>query len=238
MQTIIDGILTNYEIFGDKNKNTLLILHGWKNSFKNWEEIGEKLSAGNKIVLLDLPGMGGSSMPTKTFDSYDYAEFVNKFIQKLKLTNLSLMGHSFGGKIGLIAAEKNSKISKLILVDISGIENRSLMTSLRINLSKVFKIFLPKKFSNSFGSSDYKNAGDLLEIFKKIVREDIAKDAKKIKIPSLIIWGEDDKEVPLSSAKKLKELISNSSLRIVWKAGHHPHLEKPEKFLEIIYEYL
>ena len=239
MQTIIDGNLINYELIGEKNENTVLILHGWQNSLKNWENVGKRLAKKNKVILVDLPGFGGSSLPkTQPFGTYDYADTVNKLILKLGLKKITLLGHSFGGKIAVIVASRNPAIKKLILVDISGIKTTSLSTSLKISVAKFLKFFLPENFSTIISSDDYKNAGNLLPTFKKIVAEYIEKDAKKLTIPTLIVWGENDQEVPLASAVTLKKLIPNSSLRIVWKAGHHPHLEKPEKFLEILYDFI
>lgn len=243
MQTVIDNILINHEILGQKNENTILILHGWKNSLKNWEEVGKKLSNKNKVVLVDLPGFGNSSVPkNQPFDTYDYAQTINRFIEKLNLQNITLMGHSFGGKIGTIIASDNPKIKKLILVDNSGITNRNIVTSLKMYVFKIIKFFLPKKlsekFSNTLSSEDYKNAGSLRESFSQIVKQDTRESAKKINAPTLIVWGENDKDVPLSSAKILKEIIPNSTLRIVWRTTHHPHLEKPDKFMEIIEEYI
>jgi pimeloyl-ACP methyl ester carboxylesterase len=239
MQTVIDDILINYEIIGDKNENVTLILHGWQNSLKNWMEVGKNLSQNRKVVLMDMPGFGASSIPkNRVFDIYDYAQIVSKFINKFELEKITLIGHSFGGKTGIVVASTNNRIKKLILVDSSGINDYSPITSAKILLSKIFKNILPKNLLTYLASEDYQNAGALLETFKKVVVQDISKDAKKIKIPTLIIWGETDKDVSISSAKKLKELISNSTLRIVWKAGHHPHLEKPEKFLEIVEEFV
>ncbi len=246
MQTVIDNILINYEVFGLKNTNPILILHGWKRNLKDWKSIATDLSKKNKVVLVDLPGFGASSLPKKKiFDTYDYAGLIGNFIDKLNLKNTILIGHSFGGKISIVITSQNNLIKKSILVDPSGITNKTLITSLKIGLFKILKPLikiLPKPIRNNlinlFTSEDYKNAGDLKESFKKIVVQDVSSDAKKITVPTMIIWGENDKEVPISSAKKLKSLIKNSSIRIVWKAGHHPHLEKPEKFLEIVEEFI
>src|SRR5581483_11907029 len=116
MQTIIDGLLANYEIKGEKNKNSILILHGWKRSLNDWQEVAKTLSSKNKVIILDLPGMGASSKPNTPFNTYDYADFVDKFIAKLQLKNVTLVGHSFGGRTAIIQASKNKAISKLVLV--------------------------------------------------------------------------------------------------------------------------
>lgn len=245
MQTVIDDILVNYEILGTRNSEVILMLHGWKRNLKDWKIIAEKLSANKKLVLVDLPGFGSSSAPKMGFDTYDYAKLINALIRKLKLYNITLVGHSFGGKVAVVVASKNDSIKKLILVDASGIDEKSFISSLKIILSKIIKPvtkFLPEKVGdfvfNSLASSDYKNAGNLKDSFKKIVRQDVEKEATKIKIPTLIIWGDKDNEVTTNSAKKFKSLIANSTLRIVWNAGHDPFLEKPDKFLEILREFL
>lgn len=244
MQTIIDKNLINYEALGT-NKNTILILHGWKRSLNEWRGIAASLSEKNRVVLIDLPGFGNSTNPEKEiFDLFGYAGLINKFINKLKLRNIILIGHSFGGQLSIAIASKNKKVRKLILVDTSGIRKRSLVTKIKILVAKAFKnaFFIPKSIRQygyeKIASRDYKNAESLRESFKKIIEQDISENAKKIKIPTLIIWGENDKEVPISLGKALQSLIENSTFRIVWRADHHPHLEKPEKFLEIIEEFI
>lgn len=243
MQTVINEILINYEVFGLKQKNAILIVHGWKRNLRDWENIARQIFHKNKVVLVDLPGMGNSSLPKKQpFDTYDHADVINQFIERLRLQNVTYIGHSFGGKIGMVATPQNSNIKKLLLIDPSGISDRSIATSLKINIYRLLKLFLPKKISlkisTIFSSEDYRNAGNLKESFKKIVSQDVSESAKKIKVPTLIVWGENDKEVSLKSAKILKVIITNSILRIVWRAGHHPHLEKPEKFIEILEEFI
>lgn len=238
MQVIIDELLINYEVMGTNSQSTIIILHGWKRSLEDWKFIAKSLSSSYKVVLIDLPGMGLSSMPAKTLSTYDYADIINSFVQKLDIKNFTLIGHSFGGKIATVLASKDTNIKKLILVDASGMNIKNLFVNLKISLSKTLKLFsfiLPRHF---LVSSDYKTAGPLLDTFKKVVGEYIEKDAQKIKTPTLIIWGDKDKEVNLNHAKKFKSLINGSKLRIVWGTGHDPFLEKPNKFLEILYEYI
>jgi len=87
-------------------------------------------------------------------------------------------------------------------------------------------------------SDDYVNSGPLRKILVKVVNEDLTNTANKIKIPTLIIWGEKDKVVLLEHAKELKEIIKDSELRIVWGASHSPHIEKPYEFTEIVEEFI
>ncbi|HEX6977314.1 MAG TPA: alpha/beta hydrolase [Patescibacteria group bacterium] len=241
MQTIIDGILTNYEVFGSPKNQNILIVHGWGRSLNDWIPTAKELAKDNYVVAVDLPGFGASSHPETSFDTYAYSDFLKSFIQKLNLKNPILVGHSFGGKTLAVVTSQMPNIKKLILIDASGVDKKSSLTSLKIALSKIIKplmFFMPKNLKNKIfdklASSDYRNAGNLKESFKKIVSQDISKDLEKIQTPAVIIWGDKDKEVPLSSAKRFNTLIKNSRIKIVWNAGHHPQFDKPEKFLEIL----
>lgn len=245
MQTIIDGHLINYEVLGEKNKDVFLILHGWKRNLNDWNDIAQKLSLKYKVVLVDFPGMGNSSLPNTAFDTYDYAQIINQFIKKIGIKNITLMGHSFGGKVSTILAANNDAIKKLILVDASGIDEKSFMIKIKKTITKIIKPvtvlgpeFLRHFIFSKLASDDYKNAGGLKESFKKIVAQNMETEAKIINIPTLIIWGDKDKEVTIYAAKRFRSLIKNSTLRIVWNTGHNPFKEKPNKFMEILEEFV
>jgi pimeloyl-ACP methyl ester carboxylesterase len=241
MQAVVDGLLTHYKVIGNKPK-TLLILHGWMRSLDEWVPTAKKLSEDYKVILLDLPGFGGTKMPDASFSIYDYANFVEHFLDKLEIKKIQLVGHSFGGRIGIILAAKTERITNLVLVDAAGVEKRTVFAKTKIGFFKLAKIFLPQKLTdklrNKLGSRDYKSAGAMRTIFLKVVNEDLSYLLTKIKEPTLLIWGNKDEEVVAWKTKKMKQLIQNSQLRVVWGSGHSPHLEKPQEFMEILTDYL
>lgn len=244
MQTVINNNLIYYEKLGNK-KNNLVILHGWGRSHHDWINIGQRLSSHFTVYLIDLPGHGNSKLkPGSSLDTYDYANLIYHFLKKIKLSKITLMGQSFGGKISLIIASRHPElINLLLLVDNAGLEKRSITTNFKIILVKILNTLpVPIKIKNNIkyllSSRDYKKAGKLSNSFKQIISQNLDKEANKIKVETLIIWGDKDQEVPIKWAKKAKTLIKNSTLRIVYGAGHHPHLEKPDQFLEILSEYL
>lgn len=59
-----------------------------------------------------------------------------------------------------------------------------------------------------------------------------------INIPTLIIWGEFDKVIPVEIGYKLNDLIKDSELKIIKGTGHVPHEEIPQEFMSILYEFL
>ena len=90
------------------------------------------------------------------------------------------------------------------------------------------------KIINTLGSSDYNNAKEMREIFKTVVSQDLSHHLPDVSCPTLIIWGENDKEVPLEHAKRYRDKINDSVLRVVWSTGHFPFLEKHEDFMQIL----
>jgi pimeloyl-ACP methyl ester carboxylesterase len=73
-----------------------------------------------------------------------------------------------------------------------------------------------------FGSRDYNAAGDLRKTLVKTVNEDLAQQASTITAPTLLLWGEDDRETPPSLARNYNRLIAGSDLFIFPHKGHEP----------------
>ena len=66
MQTVVNGVLTNYEIINPKQTNTLVILHGWGSSISYWVPLTKLLTPKVRIILVDLPGFGSTGpLPDK-----------------------------------------------------------------------------------------------------------------------------------------------------------------------------
>ena len=67
--------------------------------------------------------------------------------------------------------------------------------------------------------------------FLSVINEDLTEDMKKIKIPTLIIWGEDDDITPIEFGKRMNSLIPNSKFLILPRAGHFSFLDQPDEFV-------
>lgn len=242
MQTVVKDVLLNFKIFGQSKSKTILILHGWGRSSDDWVETAKKIDGKAKVILLDIPGFGGSiNKNNRTLSIFDYADIFSEFIKKEKLQNVTLVGHSLGGKISVVLANIYPNIKRLVLVSPSGFSKKSFMTSIKIFIYQVLRPFvflLPNSLKSRLirlvASEDYLQSGSMKETFKQIVKDDVVSNARQIKIPTTIVWAEFDEQVALPSSKYLKSLIKNSLLRIVWRSGHHPHLEKPEQFMQIL----
>lgn len=234
----IENLRIYYEIHG-KGKE-ILLFHGWGGNSNSLYPIAFSLSRDYKTILLDFPGFGKSDTPKKPFDGEDYKNVILKFIDALNLKDYTIIGHSFGGRIGIrVAKERGDELKGLILIDSAGIRDKK---SFKQNFTeKTFK-FLKKvvnkffigdrrekilnKLRKIFGSKDYKSLdGIMRDTLVKIVNEDLLPIIKEIKTKTLIIWGEKDKELPLRHGFIMNENIKNSKLVIIKNGGHFPYLD-------------
>jgi pimeloyl-ACP methyl ester carboxylesterase len=245
MKIIVQNLAVEYRDEGAGK--TILLLHGWQDNLHTFDALVSLLSQTYRVIRLDLPGFGQSETPKEVWDLDNYVKFVENFIQKIHLQVDVLIGHSFGGRIAIKgAAKKNLQPNKIVLVNSAGIaKNNTLRNSVLKTGAKIAGaiIRIPplsfwrkkwrKKIYESIGS-DYLNAGAMKETFLKIIAEDLSTSAKKISAPTLLIWGENDTETPLSDGQRLAKLISNSRLEIIKNTGHFVHQEKPEEVAKLI----
>ena len=109
----------------------------------------------------------------------------------------------------------------------------------RLPFIEKFSVLARKVLYGLAGSRDYENTtGIKKEIFKKIVREDSRNLLPKIKIPTLVLWGEKDKYVPLKYGKKIHKLIPGSAMYIVKDGGHGLHIKNIKEIELIINEFI
>ena len=105
----INGNYINYVEYG-KGK-PIVLLHGWGQNIEMMEPIGKKIKG--RIIIIDLPGHGKSSEPKTPLTIEDYADSIHTLLNKLKVEKPIIIGHSFGGRIGLFYASKY-EVEKLV----------------------------------------------------------------------------------------------------------------------------
>jgi len=223
----------------------ILILRGWGSDYKNWQEEIELLeNQGYEIYSPDLPGFGENFPPPKPWSIDEYVNWVKEFCEKQNLSQFFLLGHSFGGAVAIKFLSKYSqKVKKLILVDSSGIRRKTFKKEILKKISGFVKkvsyrpLFNPirKIFYKFFFRSDYfYTEGVMKDTYLNIINEDLSSYLSCISLPTLIIWGENDRLTPVKDAYLMKEKIAGSSLEIIPEIGHNPHREAPEKLVAAI----
>ena len=237
----INNVDINYIDYGE-GKNTIVLLHGWGQNIDMMKPIGDKLQKNNRIVIVDLPGFGQSNEPDTIWTMYEYTDCIHELLKKLKVTNPIMVGHSFGGKISLIYASKY-KIKKLVLFGSpfkKEIKKLSIKTRLLKALKKVPMLNKLEGFAKKhMGSRDYREASEFMrKILVEHVNLDITEEVKKIKSPTLIVWGTMDQEVPIERAYELEKLIDDSAVIPYEGCSHYAYLERLGQTINILKNFI
>jgi pimeloyl-ACP methyl ester carboxylesterase len=213
----------------------IIILHGWGHNGDLWTQLANKL--GKDALAIDMPGFGKEPLVRDYWGVPDYAKWAEKKISKYK--NVVLIGHSFGGRVSAEIASKNPKYLKgLILSGAPCIYRPTLAIQLRIKIYKLFKFLIPQEYRNLFYSGDLKKAGELEKIFRKVINYDQTKQLQRINLPTLLIWGENDEQVPLRIAQEINILIQVSQLQIIENTGHNAFMESPNLFYAYVKKFI
>jgi pimeloyl-ACP methyl ester carboxylesterase len=249
-QLIVNNLIVSFSEkkgSGD-GRETLLFLHGWRSNKEVWSHVINRLDGvGFDIFAINLPGFGASQAPTDVFDVSNYAEIVASFIKKLGLSNVVIIGHSFGGRIAIkLASTHPQLINKIVLVDSAGFVTAQITKKIVSLGAKIIKPFfkpefmqpLRKKIYRTIGAEDYVATPNLQKTFVQITSEDLSADMGKIICPTLIIFGQNDKDTSVGFGKKMNSLIPNSKLLIISNAGHFSFLDDTEEFVKILTEFI
>lgn len=234
----IKGINVNYINYGNKERQSIVLLHGWGQNIQMMEPLGNPFSDNYNIIIVDLPGFGQSEEPKEVWSVYDYAECINKLLTSLKITNPILIGHSFGGKVSLVYASLY-KVKKLVaLASPFCKEQKKVPFKTKVykfvKKAPVLNILEPivKKY---VGSTDYKNASETMRnILVKHVNTELYDDVVKIKCPTLLVWGTNDTAVPINRAYELEKLIKDAGVVKYEGATHYAYLEHINELIRVL----
>lgn len=252
-KVLIRGLEANYKIQGDGSP--LLILHGWGNSSDAWIAIQKILAKREfKVIVPDLPGFGKSKTPKKSWNVDDYVWWLQSFIEKAKIRKpLFILGHSFGGRIAIkFSVKYPEKIKSQVLLGSAGIKsNLNFKQKVIFLLAKIGNYLFSKKTLVEFGNiarnifykiireKDYVKLNETMKgTIKKILNEDLLGSLPNIKTKTLLVWGQQDKMIPIKHAYLMKEKIPNSKLIILPDSGHSPQRDNPKRLAQIIIRFL
>lgn len=231
----------NYIRYGNINSQTVVLLHGWGQNIEMMKPVGDNLTDYD-VIIIDFPGHGKSEEPKEIWDLIDFTNMIHELLKSLNIDNPILIGHSFGGKISLLYASMY-QTKKLILFG-SPFKVKKNPNSLKIKILKKLKQIpglnkLAETMKKHIGSTDYRNASPMMRnILVKHVNTDITEDVKKIKCPTIIIWGTNDIAVPIEDAYELETLINDSAVIPYEGCTHYAYLERINQTVSIIRNFI
>jgi pimeloyl-ACP methyl ester carboxylesterase len=248
-QTIdVLGLRTRYLVRGAGPP--VLVLHGWGASIEAVYPIVTGLAPVATVYALDLPGFGHSEPPGEPWGVEDYQGFVAAFMDALAIVGPAIVGHSNGGRIAIrMAATEPTRASRLVLVDSAGIRpRRTLRWYRRVGMAKVGKYAarllgppgerLRGRLVGRAASADYLAAGPMRPTLVRLVNADLRPHMPVIAIPTLLVWGSEDSDTPLSAAREMERLIPDAGLVVLEGAGHYSYLDQPARFARIVSHFI
>ena len=254
----------HYRDEGNKNDSLpLVLIHGTGASLHTWEESVKLLTDSFRVITLDLPAYGLTGPnPKRVYSQEFYVQFIDEFLKRIHVNKCIIGGNSLGGAIAWnYTYEHPTKVEKLILIDAAGYPMISeskpiaftlaLIPVLKHMLNYITPRFLAKKSVMNVYDDPTKVTEKVVDrYFDLFLREgnrqafvdrmnfstypDHLIRLRTIKTPTLIVWGENDKLIPIENAQKFHADLPNDTLVVLEKTGHIPMEENPNRTVDAI----
>lgn len=230
----------------------LMLLHGFGGNKDNFTRIARYLTPHYRVIIPDHIGFGESSHPAQAdYAPRAQAERLRALARKLGAEKLHLGGNSMGGHIALTYAALYPKdVQSLWLLDAAGVwsappsELRRKMAESGENpmivkneddfarlvaLVTAKPLLIPRPFLDVLAQERIRNRELEKRIFKQLADDSVEERIRGLAIPSLVVWGQQDRVLHPGSAGVLQMLLIKSEVIMMPEVGHMPMLEEPEK---------
>lgn len=255
--------INNLSVFTDGNKEnkSIVFVHGFPFDHYMWDAQVKTLSGSYFCVRYDIRGLGKSPAGDGQFTMEMFVDDLDEIVNGMKLNKPVLCGLSMGGYVSLRAMEKmENMFSALILCDTKSVADDNETKLKRADAIKKinkdqFKLFIEEFIANCFSDSFINESG---KEYRKVVirslkndpvgvkgcvlamagRTDTTELLPRIKIPTLVFCGSEDKLSPASVMKQMADKIQGSEFVLVEGAGHMTPIEKPEVVTDAVENFL
>jgi 4,5:9,10-diseco-3-hydroxy-5,9,17-trioxoandrosta-1(10),2-diene-4-oate hydrolase len=244
-----------------------VLVHGFASSLYTWKDVIPALAARHDVVALDLPGFGQSDQPADlSFE--DFPRAVLGLMERLGIRRAALVGNSMGGATAaVVAAQEPDRVTALVLIDAAGFNlgasERPAMVSVAMSRTGSLFAHLPGKRLVVEASLRQVLHDDLL-VTPERVSEYLAAAARpgtfpairslgaslrdratlvaealpRVQAPTLVLWGDDDRWIPLAHADRFVAAIPGSRKVVIPACGHVPQEESPGEVARLLLGFL
>ena len=246
MEFLYSGKKVNYIVQGDGAP--VLMLHGWGGKIDSFLPLIRDLSPKYRVIALDFPGHAKSEEPDGVWWVKDFAACVTALLDELKIERVSIVAHSFGGRVALwIASHEPERVDRMVLTGCAGLRKDPAEASLRQKLVKSAQKlpglreggFLHEAAVSLFGSADYRAlTPSMRKTFSAVVEEDLSFCLDKIECPVILIWGTRDTATPIGMGEIMEKKIKDAALIRLEGGTHFAYLEQYPRFKAITEAFL
>ena len=246
----------------------VVLLHGTSDSLHTWQGWTDVLSQQRRVIRFDLPGFGLTGpFPAGDYRMAHYTQFVLAMLDELDVPRAIVAGNSFGGQLAWETAyAAPERVAALVLVDAAGylFETQSMPIGFRIaqipGLNELMNRVLPRGMVESsvrsvYGNPDRVTPALVDRYYDLTLREgnraalaarfreargteDAPARLATLNMPTLIIWGDQDRLIPPDSATRFHQDLPNNTLRLFPGLGHVPQEEDPSGTVEAVQTFL
>lgn len=228
---------------------TLLLLHGLFGALSNWDGVLSGFKSQYRVVIPMLPIY---ELPIRKASLDTLLSFVEEFVAFKGLKDVTVLGNSLGGHVGLLYTLKHQdNVRRLVLTGSSGLFENGMGGSYpkRGNREYIaervaYTFYDPKVATEELIDEVFEVTNSIpkcmsiVGIAKSAQRHNLSKELHAIKIPTLLVWGLNDPITPPHVGEEFHRLIENSELQFIDKCAHAPMMEHPEEFNRILMEWL
>jgi pimeloyl-ACP methyl ester carboxylesterase len=245
----------------------LLLVHGTGGAWQSWLLNLGPLAARHRVIAVDLPGFGRSGCLPAAPDMRAYVASLVELLDQLGLAQVTVLGHSLGGVVAMrFAVDHPERTASLVLVDGGGVALTPLRLRLVVRTLLVVNALMSRRavvralvrrprlrrvamagFVRDPEIADAALANEMLSTFAapglvdavtSAASDDVGDHAERVAAPTLLVWGEADRLIPLSVAEELASRLSQARLEVMPGVGHCPMLERPERFNALIADWV
>jgi len=249
----VNDLKISYYEGGPQGAETVLLVHGFAADKSTWLWFARALTERYHVIAVDLPGFGASDRPHGSYDVGTQTERLAAFVDALGIRRLHLAGHSMGGHIAaLYAARYPEQVTSLALIANAGVSTprRSAFfqrleeqgdNPLLVNSEPQFDQLLewlfvappqfPERLHQYLAQRAVADSAHQREVFEHLRDRylPLEPELPRIQAPTLLLWGDQDRILDVSSIETMKPLLKNASVVIIKDCGHAPILERPEE---------
>lgn len=224
------------------SKPWVLALPGWTRTYHDFDQVLDGLDA----IAIDLPGFGVAPPPPQPWGTAQYADWVAPVLDDLRSQPV-IVGHSFGGRVALqLAASKPDRIGALVLTGVPRLTDvatgpRRAKPALAFRVGRALhRAHLVgdarmEAMRQRHGSADYRAAAGVMRgVLVKAVNENYQRQLAAFPGPIELVWGDDDDQAPVATARAALEFCHQGTFTAVAGAGHFVPLRAPEVLREAL----